>query len=388
MTTWAAPAADLAGALADRVLDRTRRLVTVPSPPGEEAARAAMVSRWWTADGLAPTTDAVGNVWARLRTGARGASAVVVAAHLDTVFDPSIEHVARLHGDRLCGPSVGDDSVAVAALSALDDLIGAGDGRGPDVWILATVGEEGRGDLRGARFATANPPVPIGAFLAIEGNYLGRIGTVGVGSVRDHLEITGPGGHAWERATAPGTIDVATELIARVRRAARPDAPGVLVDPGRPKSTVNVGSIHGGEAINARAIRTSVEIDLRADDPVVLAELDATLTDALADLAGIDGIDVTRTDIGRRPAGRIDHGHPLVVAAVAGLDAVGRLARHVASSTDANAAHAAGIPAVALGITVGEGEHTTDEWIEVGPIGDGLRALAVTIDHLRALEDT
>jgi acetylornithine deacetylase/succinyl-diaminopimelate desuccinylase-like protein len=47
--------------------------------------------------------------------------------------------------------------------------------------------------------------------------------------------------------------------------------------------------------------------------------------------------------------------------------------------TDANAAYAAGIPAVALGVTRGEGEHTPQEWIETAPVADGLGVLAETI---------
>jgi tripeptide aminopeptidase len=52
-----------------------------------------------------------------------------------------------------------------------------------------------------------------------------------------------------------------------------------------------------------------------------------------------------------------------------------------ATSTDANAAHARGIPAVALGITTGGGEHTVEEWIDVEPIATGVRALASTVDR-------
>ena len=53
--------------------------------------------------------------------------------------------------------------------------------------------------------------------------------------------------------------------------------------------------------------------------------------------------------------------------------------RSVATSTDANAAHARGIPAVALGITTGSGEHTPREWIDIAPISEGLSVLAETV---------
>ncbi len=56
-----------------------------------------------------------------------------------------------------------------------------------------------------------------------------------------------------------------------------------------------------------------------------------------------------------------------------------------ATSTDANAAHARGIPAIAVGVTRGSGEHTAEEWIETAPIEDGVRALARTVERFEEL---
>ncbi len=94
------------------------------------------------------------------------------------------------------------------------------------------------------------------------------------------------------------------------------------------------------------------------------------------------------TDLGRRPAGRLASDHPLAAAARAALSAVGIAAQEVPCCTDANAAHAAGVPALALGVTFGTGEHTEEEWIDLRPIPLGLAALAGTVarygEHMRA----
>jgi len=55
------------------------------------------------------------------------------------------------------------------------------------------------------------------------------------------------------------------------------------------------------------------------------------------------------------------------------------------TSTDANAAHARGIPAIAVGVTKGSGEHTPHEWIETGPIEIGVQTLARTIERFGEL---
>jgi acetylornithine deacetylase/succinyl-diaminopimelate desuccinylase-like protein len=164
------------------------------------------------------TVDATGNVWGQLRDGEL--PAVLVAAHLDTVFGPEVAHGARPDGDgRLLGPGVGDDSVAVASLAALQALLP--ESVGAAVWIVATVGEEGLGNLAGVTAALQQPPVPIGALLALEGNYLGRVNTIGVGSVRFRVVVDTPGGHAWEDADAP-TLGEHTDEVLDELRVGRP----------------------------------------------------------------------------------------------------------------------------------------------------------------------
>jgi acetylornithine deacetylase/succinyl-diaminopimelate desuccinylase-like protein len=66
-------------------------------------------------------------------------------------------------------------------------------------------------------------------------------------------------------------------------------------------------------------------------------------------------------------------------AAAGALRAAGQQAVFTGASTDANAAHAAGIPAAAIGVTTGGGEHTPGEWIETSQLGTGLRCAAATI---------
>lgn len=350
--------------LVEQVVDRTVTLASIPAPTGEEAARAELVSSWWRADGFEDVhRDVAGNVWARARSGT--GAAVVLAAHLDTVFGRDVAHDVVRDGGTLRGPGVGDDAVGVAGVGAA--AIGIGPD-GPPVWLCATVGEEGLGNLAGITAALDAPPAEVGALLAVEGNYLGRVSTIGVGSSRRRVRVSGPGGHAWEAADAPSAVHHAAELVAALVGA--PRARG---------AALNVGRIGGGEGINVRAREAWFEVDLRADDPLGLAELVRTLESTVTSTS--TSLEVRLDPIGDRPAGRIDPGAPLVRAAEQALAAEGVDVTNPATSTDANAAHARGVPAVAVGVTTGAGEHTTDEWIDVAPIATGVRALASTIDR-------
>src|SRR5262249_47463911 len=193
----------------------------------------------------------------------------------------------------------------------------------------------------------------------------------GVGSVRWRVSYHGPGGHAWERSQAPSAVHAAAQASALLT--------GLAVAGAR--CSVNIGTIGGGEAINARAREAWFEVDLRADSAPGLASRvgQAGRTGRAAD----DQIRVSIDEIGSRPAGGIAESSALARAAVAGHERAGVPAELRAASTDANAAYAAGIPAVALGVTRGEGEHTPGEWIQTAPVADGLGVLAETIRLFR-----
>jgi tripeptide aminopeptidase len=351
--------------IARRVLTRTATIAAIPAPSGAEAERAALVRAWWSDDGWDRVRiDDVGNVWALARPGEGGA--ILLAAHLDTVFAANLPHHVREEDGRLMGPGVGDDSAGVAALSAVGALLSGT--RGRPVWLLATVGEEGLGNLRGISVALDGFASPIDAVLAIEGTYLGRVSAVGVGSLRWRVDVSGPGGHAWERSEAPSAVHVAAEMIRDVTR--------LRSSGGR--AAVNVGLIGGGEAINARARSCRFEVDIRADDATALAALEADAR-SLVKASAPTGIVVQIEELGRRPAGALDADHALVRAAVSALEVTGYPPACIPTSTDANAAHARDIPAIAVGVTTGGGEHTPEEWIDIAPIADGLSVLAATV---------
>jgi tripeptide aminopeptidase len=360
-----------AGAAAGRVLSRTVELARIPAPTGAEGDRARAVRRWWDDDGWPASADAAGNVWARVAGGP--GPALLVAAHLDTVFPADIPHEVVATPGRLTGPSVGDDSIGVAALSAVARL--AGSGPGP-LWLVATVGEEGMGNLAGIAHALAHGPRPVAAVIAVEGNYLGRVVVTGVGSIRWRVSYRGPGGHAWERSGAPSAVHAAAAAAARL---------GELTVPGA-RFSVNIGSIGGGEAINARARHGWFEADLRADSAPALSALEDQARGIVTTAAGT-GLTVEVAELGRRPAGGVAPSSPLAAAAADALARAGIGCEFGAASTDANAAYAAGIPAVTLGVTRGAGEHTPDEWIETAPVAAGLGALAGTIGQFWEVMD-
>jgi tripeptide aminopeptidase len=352
----------------EAVIADTLTLAAVPAPTGAEGRRADAVAERLAAAGLAVERDAVGNVVAR--AGPAGAPATIFSAHLDTVFAADVPLAPRREGGRLLGPGVGDDTVAVAALVALAGELAAEPPAGPVV-LAATVGEEGLGDLRGAKHLLAT--VPARAFLAVEGHMLDELVVGGIGSVRLRARYRGPGGHSWGDRGTPSALHAALAAGA---------AAVAAVPEGR---HVNVGVARGGTTVNAIAERAELLVDLRDEDAAALATTAERVAGALARAPA--GVEAAVERVGDRAAGRTPAAHPLLAAiravrAELGLPA----ATEELSSTECNAAFAAGVPTAGVGITRGGDAHRPTEWIEAAPIADGLallRRLARALPALR-----
>jgi tripeptide aminopeptidase len=351
---------------AARVIDEARRICAVPAPSFGEAARAELVAGLLSGAAGAPARiDATGNVIARL--GGEGPDTIVFAAHLDTVFAAGTEIAFREDDGRLGAPGLGDNSIAVAALLHLGRALHGRPLRRP-VALVATVGEEGMGDLRGAKALLDE--LPCGAFVAVEGLTLESIKVVAVGSARLRATVFGPGGHPWMHRGTPSAVHGLVEALAPALVEAR--AAGVVV---------NVGVLRGGTVINAIAAEASAEIDLRSEDDAVLQ---ATAARVIAILSAVEeGLHAVVEVVGRRPGGRIAPDHPLLAAAREARARVGLPpAREEAASTDANAAHGRGIPAITVGVTTGGNAHRLEEFIDVAPVGAGLAALVALAEGL------
>jgi tripeptide aminopeptidase len=360
---------------AQLVIDRTQEIAHIPAPTFAERDRADRIRDWWIRDGLTNVaTDDTGNLLVQLRGGSAGApGAILVCAHMDTVFAADVAHTTRWDGDRLIGPSVGDDSVALAALSVLEASLPPSTQL--PVWIAATVAEEGLGNLAGITQVLDTFPAPLAGVIALEGNYLGRVNVTGVGSVRGRVDVSGPGGHSWEEPGNPSAVELSVECIAGILRDFRP-----IQDSSPAKGTVNVGRIAGGESVNSRALACTFYIEARSENPNLLAALEDVTHRNVDNLA--KHIDATWTDLGRRPAGGIDQEHPLARISATALERQGLTPTFSAASTDANAAYARGIPAVTLGVAFGGATHTEHEWIDARSVGRGIDALRDTVERL------
>lgn len=352
------------------LIDRLRRITETPAPTSGEAARAALVASFWRSAGTDPEIDEVGNVVVEV-SGGRGPR-VLIAAHLDTVFGADVDVTVRDHGDRLYAPGIGDNSASLAVLSVfLDRLSEQEEESRPRLTLAATVGEEGVGDLRGARHLMERRGQQHEMFIALDG----RLDTVVVGAVgskRFEFRFRAKGGHSWGDYPSPSAVHAAGEAIHALLR---------IKLPRTPRTSLNVGQVWGGTGINAIAEEAGFNLDLRSVDRDALESLTVAATQAVRRVARTQASELNVQQVGDRPVARVDN-DALVAAARRALAAVGIEVRELLSSTDANAALAAGIPAIAFGVTRGGDAHRATEWVETDSLSLGYAAFVALLAAL------
>lgn len=352
--------------LAEPCAALTARIAAVPAPTDDESARAALLSEILIAEGYADVqVDPMSNVVGRIPGSSSGERALLLAAHLDTVFPRETAINVRRQGLRLEAPGIGDNSVSVAAVALMHQAFQRL-GWQPDVDVLVTgnVGEEGLGDLRGMR-AVLDAHPRIAAAVAIEGHTLGRITHQAVGSRRYRITITGPGGHSWGDAGRPSAIHVAAHLVARL---------DTLRLPTQPKTSFNVGLFEGGISVNTIAPKATLVIDVRSTDADVLADVTRRVEREARALRS-NGIDVDIEVVGDRPAGRMPLDRGIVAVGINVLKLLGIDAVCDASSTDANIPMSRGLPSMCIGLARGGNVHRADEYIVLDQLPIGLAQL-------------
>lgn len=352
----------------------------VPAPPFGEGARAEFVAARLRELGFERVdVDAEGNVVCVYREPVAGEPALLVTAHLDTVFPPGTDVTVRREGNRLLAPGISDNSASVALLVHLAAALRAAGYEPPHgLAFVANVGEEGLGDLRGMKHLFAEGLAArwrVGAVLVLDGP-LGLISHRGIASRRLEVVYEGPGGHSWSDFGQPSAVHALGRAI---------NALDALPLPSNPRTTLNVGLIEGGTAVNAIAERARMVVDLRSEDPAVLTAVEQRVRAAVARAGGglrssTGSLSVSTRVVGDRPGGGIPEDHPLVQRVVAVTRAFRLKPRCIASSTDANVPLARGIPAVAVGTKQGGGAHTLGEYLVLDSLLPGARyALAVLL---------
>jgi acetylornithine deacetylase/succinyl-diaminopimelate desuccinylase-like protein len=370
----------------DAIVRSQIAVAQIAAPTGEEHERGGWIARRFRDCGLCDIqTDAVGNVIGR-RNGVRELEPVVICAHLDTVFPRETDLSIRRDGERLVGPGINDNGRGLAVMLALaTEIDGVRLRTTRPVEFVATTGEEGIGDLRGAKHYFADRGRDAHAVIALDGAGDERIIHRALGSRRFRISFSGPGGHSWSAFGVPNAVHAAAGAAARL---------AALRLPSSPRTTLSVGRIGGGLSVNSIPASAWLEVDVRSTSAQQLDELESTIR-RVTQLAveeenakralSATALAAAITPIGARPCGETPADHELVQSAIEATRLVGRQPDLALASTDANVPISQSIPAIAIGAGGRGGDaHTHGEWFDNlhGTVGVA-RALTIVVTAAR-----
>lgn len=297
---------------------------------------------------------------------------VVLSAHTDVVpvagqdwTSPPFTATAR--DNRIIGRGATDMKGFIASVLAHVPQFKAAAAATP-VHIALSYDEEvgclGAPDLVAEVAAAAVKPA-----LCIVGEPTGlRIGYAHKGKVARRVIVTGRGGHsalphrAANAVFAAARIVTALEDLALRASAEQRDA---AFDP--PYTTIHVGSLHGGTALNFVPDRATLEFEIRyipgTDVNALLAEADAAIAEARRNLrAQAPEADISVENMASYPALSTAVASAVVATAQRLADG-GDSATTVSFGTEAGLYAQAGIPTVVCGPGDIGRAHKADEWI-------------------------
>jgi acetylornithine deacetylase/succinyl-diaminopimelate desuccinylase-like protein len=369
---------------ADSITNEQIAISSIPAPPFGEGKRAEYFCSKFRELGLEdPDLDSEGNCIA-LRRGRSLDPLVVVSAHLDTVFPAGTDVTVRRREGRLFAPGIADDGCGLVALLALARSLQASEIKTEgSILLVATVGEEGEGNLRGVRHLLSSGPWAnrCNGFISFDGPGVDRIINRALGSKRYRVKLRGPGGHSWSDFGIANPIHALGRAVSRL--VAYPA-------PGDPRTTFNVGRIEGGASINVIPREAFMDVDLRSTSERELRRLEAFFRRAMQDAAddenltrrqGHPPLDLSVEMLGERPTGETPSHSPIVEIALEATRLLGIVPVLDQASTDSNYPISLGIPAITLGAGGSSGNsHTLDEWYDPSDRVRGLwRGLLVTL---------
>ncbi len=367
-------AAALARAEAERgtILDEWIEMASTPASSGHEEQRARLCEQRLREAGLEGIRrDGAGNVIGVIPGRDRSAKKTVFMAHMDTVALPTDEFTVRREGKLLKGPGVRDDSSGLAAvLSAARLVRGAGVVPPADVIVVASVEEEV--GLKGSKAFLESVGGEVGAFVAVDG-YLGQVSWAATSILWTKMHFRASGAHTLRSYQHPSTTQALAKAVDAIY------ALPLRRYPEEMETWLNVGSLGGGDVPNAQARDAWFTVDLRSNDPATARDMERRILDIGAEAAKEVGVTFDHEVLQRLEGARIE-GHVrsrIVQTARATLAWLGweEISLTPRGTADHNIAIQMGIPAIALGVTTGEGAHTPTEHADIEPYATGVKQL-------------
>ncbi|GAA2744025.1 M20 family metallopeptidase [Kitasatospora cinereorecta] len=323
----------------------------------------------------------VGDVLVARRSGrltaADGGRRILLAGHMDTVFEDGTAALRpfRIDGTIARGPGVSDDKGGLlAGLTAVEILLRAGWEDYAEIVLLATPDEEIGSPA--SRPVTERIAATMDVALALECARENGDLVIGRKGVADfELTVTGRAAHSGIEPERGANAALAAAYLVVDLQDLNGRWDGV---------TVNVGVVRAGTRANIVCPEAELWVEVRASTTEGL-HLAAQAVHTLAAHSVVSGTRTTVTELSRcppmedTPAARTMYSVARTAAAELGID-LGAAA--TGGVGDANLIAGAGVPTLdGLG-PVGGADHSPEEWLDISGVPARIAVLAATVARL------
>jgi acetylornithine deacetylase/succinyl-diaminopimelate desuccinylase-like protein len=360
--------------LSEQILANLVMVSEIPAPTFDEAERRRFLINRFTEYGLHNTsTDEVGNGLGIL-PGEDPERYILIVAHMDTIFDKSVDHTVTVHPNQIEGPGVGDNSTGLAALVTLPVILDHLDIRlRSNLVLMGSSRSLGKGDIEGIRFFLSNKKIPIIAGLCVEGVEIGRLSYSSIGMMRCEIVCNVPQEYDWTRFGASGSIVTMNQVINRIL---------ALPLPKQPMTNIVLGQVEGGTSFNAIATHAILRFEIRSESEAMVQTLGQQIENIVEEVSALTDAEIFFNIISHRRPGGVSFDHPLPSCARAIMQRLGIKHRISPSTSELSAFIHNKIPAITVGITSGENLDKENETVRIEPIFKGISQLVTLIQAI------
>ncbi|MBK1832642.1 M28 family peptidase [Roseibacillus ishigakijimensis] len=349
-----------------------------PAPSGDEENRINFLAERF-ASLQDVSIDEQGNLQAII-PGKNPNYNVLIAAHADTPLTLKANERLTINcgPEGLTGPGMADNTIGLAALATLPDLLERLKIQPEaNLILLAHTKSQNANDLAGLRFFLENFQRPIHAGLVLEGITLGRLNHSCLGMVQADLlcRVRQEPGTSWE--AAENAMIIMHRIIRRILE---------IPIPQEPRTSVILGSLRAGKTFNRPPEVARLKLEIRSEEPGKAREIRYQISDILEEISAQTASDCSITFPALRKPGGIPFNHPLVAAAREVQDELGIKTITGPSYSDLSILIEHGIPALTLGLTRASKLNESDETVALEPLFTGLAQVLGILERIDQLE--
>ena len=382
MTTDAiADAAELAGLLQalaplrEELISEATMVSQIPGLSGHEEERGRyLLDRLVSQEISEAAPDEVGNAVAML-PGRTGERTLMVVAHLDTIIPLDADLNVTVKPDRLIGPGISDNSLAVAAIAMLPRCLEtAGIALDSNLVLVGSVKSLGRNNHEGLGTLLDNLSIDPEAALCLEGINQGRLNYFCNATMRGDIKCDVTPTAVTRSYGSESAVIVLHQIIQRML---------AIELPQQPFTRISINRLRAGMAYDTDPQHAELSFETTSHDDATIDRVQREIDDIVMEIGARHAVAAELDVFFRRRAGGLPFSHPLVKAAHDAMVALDIEPDRGHSPSELSEFLSRGIPALTLGISTGTKNQREPDYVDVAPI---VRGMAQVIAVLQAID--